>query len=193
MIGDVLSILEKLLKIKKSFGDDQKEAFNTHVQQIFDEMIAIHKDYREQSRQAIIRASRDEIDRDFAEKVWENKIDLEPVRMKIFALASLAKEDRGLPIKVREFLLACAKYLNVFFHERDDRRSVKEFEATRDPDEIEECYSAMYSGMMECLERYLDDGDKEALTSRLRNIDSLLVERWSILSVAYADAKLEHL
>jgi hypothetical protein len=199
MISDVLSLIDKLLNWAQRASDREKELFQTHVQDIFNELVLIHKDYRKQIHRAIIKASRNEIDEQFFNDVVENKIALEPIRMKIHSLGILAKTDDKLPIEIRNFLLACAKYLNVFFHQRKPHfgRSDKEFDyeysekrRVPDQDNLEECYSAMYSGLIECLEAYGADKDIELLKNRISNINQLLLDRWSDISIAYSSARL---
>lgn len=199
MIKDVLSVVDTLLGLIRRSEEKEKELFEIHVEQIFNEMVLIHKDYRARLQEVFLWVYGEEIDRDNINRLLENKLEFEPLRVKIHALGVRSKSLPGLPAEIRRFLLACAKYLNVYYHSRKPQfgRSSKEFDhpydspdRVPDPDELEECYSAMYSGLLEAIENYLKDNDTDLLKSRLRAIETLLMERWSALSVAYADARL---
>jgi hypothetical protein len=48
----------------------------------------------------------------------------------------------------------------------------------------------MYSGLLEVIRLYHADGDLEIIKKRLGNIEKILLERWSEVTVAYAKARL---
>ena len=162
-------------------------------------MIDIHRDYRTQIQEVMLMVYSGRDRKDIFEYISSSKIELEPIRYKIHALGSHSK-SAALPLEIREFLLCCAKYLNVYFHARKPHfgRSDKEFDyeydkpvSVPDPDDLEDCYSAMYSGLLEVISLYQSDGDIEILKNRVSNIQDLLLSRWSEVSIAYAKSRLK--
>ena len=111
MIEPILAIIDRLISLAKGRIDDRRGLFTNHLEPLFNDLTAVHLDYRESFGDTIKLLKDNSVDdQTLKDRLTERQARLLHMRQKIRALISALDGSPNLPDEAKTFLTAITWY-----------------------------------------------------------------------------------
>lgn len=181
MISEMVSIIDRLIQLLSLPKARRRKCFEDFVEPLFSELTLVHKDYVDGFWKLRSIAHREGITpREMIAEVRIKKAELSHLRVKLRSLASAltkAEENSVIP-EVREFARAILDYFGIAAGE-DTYQGF----TSRD--------GSWFATLLDLLEHSDQKSIRWNPNGVLRMLASSIEERWSLLTLAYASARVK--